>query len=242
MASVSVIVPTLNEASTIVGTVHRLRALCPEAEILVVDGGSDDGTTDLVRGLATLVRAPRGRGRQLNAGARAASGDVLWFVHADTRIHDDGYAQLIAAISDPAVLGGGFTLAFDRRSPGLNALAWTSNQRARRLGWIFGDQAMFVRRNAFARVGGFPDLPLMEDLEMSRRLRAVGRLVVLPATSTASSRRFDVHGPWSMLIYMQWLKLLYFRGVAPSALLARYVAGPPWRRLLAGRAVPLAQR
>jgi len=167
---------------------------------------------------------------------------VLWFVHADTQIDEGAHAQLVAAMSDPSVIGGGLTLAFDRRSVGLDALAWTSNQRARRLGWIFGDQAMFIRRDTFALLGGFADFPLMEDLEMSRRLRAHGRLVLLPATSTASSRRFDVHGTWSMLAYMQWLKLLYFRGVPPQALHDRYIAGPPWRRPLTRRNIAHAHQ
>jgi hypothetical protein len=130
-------------------------------------------------------------------------------------------------LGDPAVLGGGLTLRFDRRTPALDYLAATSNARARRLHWIFGDQAMFVRRSALEAVGGFPHLPIMEDLELSRRLARTGPLVLLPATSTASARRMGAHGTLRMVVFMQWLKLRYLTGADPAALAAQYRAGPP---------------
>jgi len=224
---VSIIVPVLDEAETIQSTLRRLRADFPGCELVVVDGGSTDGTAALAAPLASVLTAPRGRGSQLNAGARHASGDVLWFHHADTAADPTALGQLMAVLADPRVVGGGLRLRFERRSPGLDYLAWASNHRARRLGWIFGDQAMFVRRTAFEAVDGFPELPLMEDLEISRRLRRLGRMAVLPATCTASTRRFQRHGTWAMVLFMQYLKALYLAGRDPAAIHRRYLAGPP---------------
>ncbi|MEU9069854.1 TIGR04283 family arsenosugar biosynthesis glycosyltransferase [Streptomyces sp. NPDC048109] len=230
MTQVSIIVPVLNEEATIYGAVSRLCRDFPDCEVFVVDGGSTDATVELASLHATVISSERGRARQMNEGARHASGDILWFIHADTAIDPEALGQIRAALADPAVVGGGLTLRFDRRTPGLNYLAWTSNARARRLHHIFGDQAMFIRRTVFDDLGGFPDLAIMEDLEMSRRLHRRGRLCLLPATSTASSRRLVAHGTWRMIAFMQYLKLLYFAGVSPEAIRARYTAGPRlWR-------------
>jgi rSAM/selenodomain-associated transferase 2 len=226
-ATVSIVVPVLNEAATITDALTRLRRDFPDCELLVVDGGSTDGTPELAAPLATVVHSERGRALQMNIGARHTSGDVLWFIHADTIIDPAALAQLRGCLQDPEVAGGGLTLRFDRRGPALDYLAYTSNQRARRLHHIFGDQAMFVRRTVFDELGGFPDLALMEDLELSRRLHRRGRLCVLPATSTASARRLTAHGVWRMIAFMQYLKLLYFAGVDPERIARRYAAGPP---------------
>jgi glycosyltransferase involved in cell wall biosynthesis len=170
------------------------------------------------------VHATGGRGPQLNAGAAACSGEVLWFVHADARLDPAALVALRAALADPAVVGGGCRLRFDQEGPVLTWLTWTSNLRARYLHWIFGDQAMFVRRTVFDELGGFPALPLMEDLEMSRRLARRGRLAVLPTPCTASARRLVEQGPARMLVLMQYFKLLYFLGVPPEAIRRRYDA------------------
>lgn len=224
---VSIVVPVLNEAPRLPGLLAQLHAGFPDCEVIVVDGGSTDGSPGLVKPPARLVTSARGRGRQLNTGAAAATGDVLWFHHADTYVEPAGLPQLRAALADPGVVGGGLSLRFDRRTPALRWVAMTSDTRARRLHQIFGDQAMFVRREVFQRLGGFPDFPVMEDLELSRRLARMGRLAVLPATSTASARRFTEHGTLRLLVFMQWLKALYFAGVDPAELARRYAAGPP---------------
>lgn len=234
-ASVSIVMPVLNEASRAVSAVRRLSRDFGGCELIVVDGGSNDGTREVLEemldgGTGTDVRvlpSLPGRARQMNAGARHSSGDVLWFVHADTVLDPDALPELQRVLADPQVVGGGLTLRFDRTSIALRYLAWTSNIRARRLHWIFGDQALFVRRFAFDAVGGFPDLPIMEDLELSRRVARVGDLVVLTAASIASTRRFDEHGTWRMLVFMQWLKLLHFRGIDPQRIARCYAAGPP---------------
>lgn len=231
---VSIVVPVLNEAAGIEDCVRRLRRDFPSCELVVVDGGSTDATATLAARHARVVTSPPGRGRQLNAGARVTTGAVLWFVHADCVVPPVALPAVLSALADPAVVGGGLRLAFDQRSAGLTWLAWSSNQRARKLGWIFGDQALFVRRTVFDTLGGFPELPLMEDLEFSRRLRRAGRLTVLPATCTASARRLVAHGPWRMTVLMQVLKAQYLLGVDPERIARRYTAGTGRGR----RAVP----
>ncbi|MGH3875135.1 MAG: TIGR04283 family arsenosugar biosynthesis glycosyltransferase [Pseudonocardiaceae bacterium] len=238
-ATVSIVVPALNEAARIQDCLRRLRRDFPDCELLVVDGGSADATVDLAARHARTVRSAPGRATQMNTGARLTSGDILWFIHVDCQVPAEALALLQRALRDPGVVGGGLRLSFDQRTLGLDYLAVSSNQRARRLHWIFGDQAMFVRRDVFEALGGFPALPLMEDLEMSRILRRRGRLVVLPATVTASARRLIEQGPWRMTVLMQVLKLQYFLGADPERIRRRYEAGTRRgrrRRLAAARA------
>jgi GT2 family glycosyltransferase len=173
----------------------------------------------------------------MNAGAARAAGEVLWFIHADTLIDPGALGQMTEALEDPAVVGGGLRLRFDQPGFALRYVACTSNLRARWLHWVFGDQAMFIRRHVFGAVGGFPCLPIMEDLEMSRRLHRRGRLAVLPAAATTSARRFTAHGTWRTLAFMQYLKLLYFAGTDPQRISDLYRAGPRRRRIL-GRKRP----
>ncbi|MGH8994595.1 MAG: TIGR04283 family arsenosugar biosynthesis glycosyltransferase [Acidimicrobiales bacterium] len=227
---VAIVVPTLNEAEQIVALLRQLRRDFPDCELVVVDGGSSDATATLAACHARVLHSAPGRALQMNAGASATSAPVLWFVHADCRIDDCALGHVAAALADPRVVGGGLSLRFDRRSLGLDYLAWSSTRRARHLHQVFGDQAMFVRRDAFEMLGGFPEIAIMEDLELSRRLARLGRLVVLPATSTASSRRLVEHGTWSMIVFMQVLKGCYFLGVAPETICRLYRAGPPWKR------------
>ncbi|MGQ0626359.1 MAG: TIGR04283 family arsenosugar biosynthesis glycosyltransferase [Sporichthyaceae bacterium] len=240
MLAVSIIVPVRNEAALVASSVSRLLRDFPECEVIVVDGASTDGTPELVPAPARVLRTEPGRARQQNAGAAAARGDVLWFVHVDVALDPAALEQLRAALADPAVHGGGLSLRFDAPSAGLHFLAWSSNVRARRLGHVFGDQAMFVRRETFAALGGFAPLPLMEDFEFSRRLHRRARLVVLTASSTASARRLQAHGVWRMIVFMQGLKLAYLAGVDTERIRRRYDAGPPWplrRRTSGARAM-----
>lgn len=228
---VSIVVPVLNEAGTIGDSLRRLQREFPECDLVVVDGDSTDGTYEAAAAVARTIRSPRGRAVQMNTGAAACTGDVLWFIHADTAPDPAAYEQIRDAMADPRVVGGGLSLRFDRRTPSLHFLASASTARARRLHQIFGDQAMFIRRSVFDELVGFPLMPLMEDLEMSRRLHRRGRLVVLDATCMASARRFEQHGTVSMIAFMQWLKLQYYVGVPPDVLSRSYRAGPPWRRV-----------
>ena len=236
VAQVSIVVPVVDEQDAIIGLLDHLDVHFPSCEVVVVDGGSRDATVERAAGRARLVTAPRGRGAQLNAGAAAAHGDVLWFVHVDTRPEPSALAELRRALVDPVVVGGGCRIRFDRGGPALAWLRMTSNLRARHLHWIFGDQAMFVRRPVFEQVGGFPELPIMEDLEMSRRLARRGRLVLLRSWCTASARRFVDQGTLRMIIVMQYLKALHLLGVPPQRIAERYArarrpARTRWRPL-----------
>lgn len=230
------VVPVLDEEDLIAELLHHLGERARGCEIVVADGGSTDRTLEQVARAAPaahVVHAPPGRGPQADAGAAAASGDVLWFVHADTRLTPGALEELHVALRDPDVVGGGFRIRFDRGGPALRWLEWTSNLRARHLHWIFGDQAMFVRREHFEAAGGFGDLVLMEDLDLCRRLRHRGRLTVLPGPSTASARRFTEQGTVRTIVLMQWCKLLYFAGVGPEDIRRRYTAAR--RRIGGGR-------
>jgi rSAM/selenodomain-associated transferase 2 len=191
-------------------------------ELLVVDGGSQDGTLAVARARgAAILAAPRGRGAQLHAGARAARGEVLWFVHADTLVPADAAEQIVAALRDSAVVGGNFRLRFG--GPRLAARILTGLQPL--FGWLglcYGDSALFVRREAYERIGGFRPFLLFEDLDLVRRLRRVGRLAHVPSEVIASSRRFE--GRSFALTLARWvaLQLLYWLGVPPDRLARHY--------------------
>ena len=218
----SVIVPTLDEAPVIAATLAAARA-SPSAELLVVDGGSRDETVRIARSLADRVlAAPRGRAAQMNAGAAAAAGDVLLFVHADTRL-PHGYADAIAAaLSDPAVLSGRFDLCLDAPGVAYRALERAISLRSRLTGVATGDQAMFVRRAAFERVGGFPLLPLMEDVALARILKRAGGVACLRDIVLTSARRWQRRGLVRTVLLMWALRLAYYAGVSPARLARAY--------------------
>lgn len=216
---VSIIIPALNEAAALPALLQALDALSGDREVLVADGGSHDATRDVARAAsARLVTAPRGRARQMNAGAEAARGDVLWFLHADSRPAPGALALIQRALARPETVGGCFRLQFDAPHPGLRLIAWGSHLRARHLGLVFGDQGLFVRRSAFRAAGGFPDIELMEDWALSRRLARVGRLAALSEPIVSSARRFTAGGVWTTFWLMQRIKRLYALGVPPGEL------------------------
>lgn len=224
----SVVVPALDEAANLARLLPDLWRAWPDIEIIVVDGGSRDGTPDVVRGQAgvRLLEGARGRARQMNAGARQAGGDVLLFLHADTRLPDGAAGAIAATLADPAVVGGRFDVRFDSRRRVLGMVAWFMNARSRATSICTGDQAIFVRRAAFEAVGGYPDIALMEDIELCRRLKTRGRLAALRARVTTSARKWEREGPLRTIGLMWTLRLLYFCGVAPARL-HRWYYGPP---------------
>jgi len=224
--SVSIIVPVLNESLNIAGSIERIIRDFPGCELIVVDGGSSDNTVELASRYAKVVTSEPGRALQMNTGAVAASSEVLWFIHADVEVDACALHQIREALENEEVVGGGLSLRFDKRSFGLLYLSRSSNLRAKYLHWIFGDQSLFVRRSVFEAIGQFPDLPIFEDMELSRRLHRSGKLVLVRATSRASARRFVAHGTWSMIVLMQHLKVLYFLGVDPEIIRDKYLAGP----------------
>ena len=216
--ALSIIVPTLNEAHSIGPTLDALADCARGAEVIVADGGSEEGTVEIARGRgAKVVAAGRGRGLQMHAGACAARGVALWFVHADTRPAADCAARIEEALRDPSVVAGNFDIFFDGDTRAARFLTWLYPQ-LRRLGLCYGDSAIFVRRETYERVGGFRSFPVFEDLDLVRRLREVGRVAHLPAAVTTSSRRFE--GRNFALTFARWsfLQLLYWLGVSPHAL------------------------
>ena len=217
----SIVIPTLNEAEQIAATLGA--AAAPGVEILVVDGGSADATVDLARAAgATVLTAGRGRARQMNAGAAAADGDALLFLHADTRLPAGFDAAVAAALADPAVVGGRFDVRLEPSTPWLDLVAALINRRSRwsRIGT--GDQALFVRRAVFEAMGGFPDLPLMEDLAFSIALKRRGGIACLRQTVATSSRRWLRDGPLRTVLLMWWLRFLFWCGVPAERLKRRY--------------------
>ena len=219
----SIIIPVLNEADTIAARLDALQALRARGvEVIVVDGGSADDSAGRAAPLADrVITAPRGRGRQMNAGAERATGEVLLFLHADTVLPDLATERIEAAVTGGA-LWGRFDVRIDGASAMLPIVAALMNGRSRLTGVATGDQAIFATREAFARVGGFPDIPLMEDIAFSSAMRRMARPACLAEKVTTSGRRWEKHGVWRTILTMWWLRLRFWLGVSPQALAREY--------------------
>ena len=219
----SVILPVLDEAT---GIATALAALAPLRqrghELIVVDGGSRDGTRERCRGLADRVlEAACGRARQMNAGAAQACGEVLLFLHADSQLPPGAATQIAAALAAGARWGR-FDVRIEGRSPMLRVVAAAMNRRSRWTGIATGDQAIFVQRALFEQIGGYPDQPLMEDVELSRRLRRVAWPACLRDRVSTSGRRWETRGVWRTILLMWALRWRYWRGASPEVLARAY--------------------
>jgi len=220
---ISVVMPVVNEVGAIQETVRRLWAVPEVAEILVVDGGSTDGTVELAGRLGCRVlRSGRGRGTQMRAGAVAATGDVIWMVHADTWVETDAGAALYRCLRDPLVVGGGFWKRFAGAPWMMRGSRFRCWLRLAWAGRVLGDQAMFVRREDLEAVGGVPDQPLMEEVALCGRLRGRGRLALAGAPVTTSMRRFEKRGILRTYWLMWKVSRGYRRGVPPAELVRWY--------------------
>lgn len=226
MPAISIIVPVLDEAAVIAGSLEPLQFLRgSEIEVIVADGGSRDGTRRIAHPLCDrLVEAPRGRSQQMNAGAGAAGGRVLLFLHADTRLPPGWHRRVCEALGDG---GGGrewgrFDVRLDGAHPMLRLVEGAMNLRSRLNGIATGDQALFVTRAAFRAVGGFPDVALMEDIALSSVLRTRSRPVCLRAAVTTSSRRWERNGIARTILLMWRLRLEYAMGADPEKLARLY--------------------
>lgn len=235
---VSVVIPTLDEAAELPRALAALRQADPSLEVIVADGGSADDTPGIALSFpgVQLVRSPRGRGRQMNAGAAASRGEILWFLHADTRVSAAGIALMRERMRDPGIVGGAFRLAFDSPKRRYRLLERSVAIRCRVLGLPYGDQAVFVRREAFVRIGGFPEWPILEDVAFVRRLRRVGRLALLSEAAVTSPRRYETRGFLRTTLRNAAVLALYAMGLSPSALVrlaGRKPAAPACNRAAA---------
>ncbi len=219
---VSIIIPVFNEAKIVPGLLDNLRDLA--AEIVFVDGDSTDDTASLVRasGFRCLLAA-RGRATQMNAGAAAASGDVLLFHHADT-VLPHGFLRSVRRAIEAGAVGGSFDLRLDTSRPLLLLVGFMITLRSRLTGVSTGDQGMFVTRTAFDELGGFAEQPLFEDVDLSLRLRRVGRTCRLRPPALTSPRRWERGGTIRTVLRMWVLRALYYGGVSPKRLARHYGA------------------
>ncbi len=225
-----IVMPVLEEGASLRDRLLGLQALRERGvELVVVDGGSADDTVAVAQPLAdSVLTAPRGRAAQMNAGANAGTlngeptaGDLLLFLHADTRLPEQADLVLRQALADGAVWGR-FDVRIDSRSWLLRCVAALMNWRSQLTGIATGDQAMFVRREAFDAAGRFPDIPLMEDIALSGALKRIAPCTCLRARVTTSARRWETHGPWQTIVLMWRLRAAYFFGADPQRLALRY--------------------
>lgn len=224
---VSVIVPVYNEEKTIEDTINSLISLEGNKEIIIVDGGSSDKTFEIAanhidRNKYNIIKSEKGRANQMNSGVKASNGSVLWFLHSDSRIEKDSILDIKKAVSDGAD-GGCFSLYFhDYYNIKLRFISWSSNLRAKYLKLIFGDQGMFMTRDLFNKVGGFQNIPIMEDWEMSKAMYKNGNIKVLKTRIGTSARRFVSGGEIKTLMSMHKIKSMHIRGVDPDEIVKKY--------------------
>jgi rSAM/selenodomain-associated transferase 2 len=215
----SIVLPVLDEAGRLETVLTELIRGCPGADVVVADGGSRDGSVEIAARVpgVRVVSSARGRARQMNRGAAATTGDVLLFLHADTRLPRGAAGAVEEALRDPGVAYGRFDIAFDNPRPVFRMIAGLMDLRSRLTGICTGDQGIFVRRADFERLGGYPEIPLMEDIALTRRLKRVGRLAPLALRVTTSARRWERNGV-ATIVLMWTLRLLYCCGVGPDRL------------------------
>jgi len=220
----SIIIPALDEAAGIGAALARLQPLRGRGcEVIVVDGGSRDATVDLaIPACDRVAVSPPGRAAQMNAGVRVAHGDALLFLHADTGLPGDADRLVLEALGSTRHVWGRFDVRINGRPTMLRLIAAMMNLRSRLTGIATGDQAIFCRRTAFDAVGGFPSQPLMEDVEISKRLRRLGPPACLRARVTTSGRRWERHGVARTVLLMWRLRLAYFLGVDATRLVRHY--------------------
>ena len=220
---ISIVIPVLNEARSIAGCLDRLQLCRAQGhEIIVVDGGSRDGTAEIVGLLADRVlTSPAGRARQMNQGARVAQGDVLLFLHADTRLPDAACDVVLSALQT-AARWGRFDVRLSGSAPGFRLIEFMMNLRSRLTKIATGDQAMFVTKALFHAAGGFDDIPLMEDIALSRQLKKMAPTACLRQRVVTSSRRWEESGILKTILLMWRLRLSYWLGVDPARLVRQY--------------------
>jgi rSAM/selenodomain-associated transferase 2 len=226
---VSIIIPVLNEEKLIAVTLQHLRTVKGHFEIIVVDGRSTDHTVRIAQKFARVIEGPRGRAVQMNKGVEEAKGDILLFLHADTFLPPEAINCLEEALTSPEVVGGRFKINLDNHRVIYRIIGGLINLRDRFTKGFTGDQGIFIRKDIFQRLGGFRDFPLMEDLDLARRMRragpakgGAGKIVRLPLTVTTSTRRWEQHGIIRTILLMWLIRILFLLGISPSWLRPLY--------------------
>ena len=215
---ISVIIPTLNEEGNLTVALRQL-ADRPDVELIVVDGGSTDRTVEIAQKSTPYVfRTQAGRAQQMNLGARHATGDILLFLHADTFLLPGALDEIQRHIIGDGAVGGAFDLHIDSRRRLCTFIARVTSRRSRWLRLPYGDQGIFVWRQVFEALGGFPEMPIMEDISFMRRLRRAGRLTFISSGLVTSGRRWSVHGIVRTMLVNWWVTILFFLRVSPSQL------------------------
>ncbi len=221
--NVSVVIPTLNESTVLQRTLSAVQRHRPH-EIIVADGGSEDGTRAIAESYATkIVESPPGRARQMNAGAQAATGDLLLFLHADSEVDRDSYRKMVAVMAENGRVGGAFSLAIASEKMSLRLIARLATLRSRYLNLVYGDQAIFVKSSAFKELDGFRSLPICEDLDFYKRLKKKGPTVVLKEKARTSPRRWLTEGVWFTTLRNSVIAGLFLLGFSPRTLSKWYL-------------------
>jgi len=223
---ISIIMPVRNEAAALVAHLPELIQQARHSEIIVVDGDSYDSSVTFAKALGVRVQqGPANRAQQMNAGAAIATGDILLFLHGDTRLPADFEAQIRQTLALEGVVAGAFELHIDGEGAGLRRVEWGVRQRSKWLGLPYGDQGLFLARSQFEALGGFADLPIMEDFELMQRVKQLGRVAIAPAAVTTSGRRWQRLGVQRTTLINQGMLLGYALGI-PPAVLARWYRNP----------------
>jgi rSAM/selenodomain-associated transferase 2 len=231
-ATISIIIPTLDEArnikTAILSTGFAIATTKPSrnVEVIVVDGGSQDDTVEIVQSLGVkFISSSPGRAMQMNAGAVAASGDILLFLHADTRLPAGFDAMIPTALQQPRTVAGAFNLRIDASSWGIRLVEWGVNWRSHFLQMPYGDQAIFITKEVFEKIGRFPELPIMEDFELIRRLKSIGIIAIIPTPVVTSARRWLQKGIFQTTLINQIVIIAYLLGVSPERIRSWYRQG-----------------
>jgi len=222
MNTISVIIPTLNEQKKIEGLLSYLNKLDNSMELIVSDGDSNDETVTRAKKYATVVSAARGRGAQMNTGAKKAIGEILWFIHADCVPHPDSKNAIIYALARDEVVGGAFEYNLDGKGFLYRWTEFNSNFKNRIFKLFCGDMGIFVRRDVFLQMGGYKEIPLMEDMEFCKRLKKIGDVVVLPQRINTSARRWEEEGKMKNLVRNWLLQIGWIIGFDPKILVKWY--------------------
>jgi len=217
--------PVLNEEAVLERYLLPLTRQCAhhEYELLIVDGGSTDATVTIAERYGIVIHSSRGRATQMNCGAKAAQGDVLLFLHADTLLPDNAFDAIEQALTSPKVVAGAFRLCFNCDKLLYKLVAFATNRRSHVTNVFTGDQAYFMRAESFRAIGGYSDQPLMEDLEIIARLRTIGRIVLVPSYVTTSARRHEKIGLLRSVLFMWYLRTRYTFGTSPLRLQQMYL-------------------